>query len=88
MSDQFTETLKRVYPSLTLQRWFCRSHPPNLEEFHRMSINDPDQVTCHECFEMTRKEACIDCRLATCCQSVSGDRMCLGCVDDNSVEYL
>ncbi|KAI7874831.1 hypothetical protein K492DRAFT_211319 [Lichtheimia hyalospora FSU 10163] len=55
LKDDFIKTLKETYPALTLKRWFCPSRPLNIDHFHRMSINDPDNMPCHECFEITPK---------------------------------
>lgn len=78
LSENFVTTLKKAYPALTLKRWFCPSHPLDIERFHQSSINDPDYMPCHECFEITLRAECGHCRMTTCPRCMN-DMLCIGC---------
>lgn len=78
LSDNFVKTLKKAYPALTLKRWFCPSRLLDIAKFHRSSINDPDNMPCHECFEITPRAKCDACSMTTCPRCMN-DIYCIGC---------
>lgn len=78
LKDDFVKTLKKAYPALTLKRWFCPSHPLDINKFHKASVNDPDDMLCHECFEITPRGRCYNCCMTTCPRCIRNMR-CIGC---------